>query len=169
MTPVLRFVRERLVFPILGTKFAQRRLFKKVSQLEVKYDGSLTEFSSGSSSIRAGARAPDVLFGGTGGRVSLFELLGKFGTIALLGPASNNQSLAKSLGALNIRAFVVAPGELEDVYSDFARLYGATGPFLCLIRPDGHVGMFQGEADPAAVADYLKKIRNAERVEKAFA
>jgi hypothetical protein len=77
--------------------------------------------------------------------------------------------VAKSLGALNVRSFVVAPDELEDVYFDFARLYGATGPFLCLIRPDGHVGLFQREADPAALADYLKKIRNAERVEKAFA
>ena len=169
MNPVLRFVRERLVFPILGTEFVQRQLFKKVSQLEVKYGGSLTEFSSGNALIRAGGRAPDVVFAAAGGRVSLFELLGKFGTIALLGPASNNQSLAKSLGALNVRSFVVAPDGLEDVYSDFARLYGAQGPFLCLIRPDGHVGIFQHAADPAALADYLKKIRSSEGVEKAFA
>jgi FAD binding domain len=165
MSPVLRFVRERIVFPILGTQFVQQRLFKRVSQLELRYRGSLTELSSASDLIRAGDRAPDVLFAAGGARVSLFELLGKFGMVALLGRAPNNQSIAAPLAALNIRSFVIAPGEMEDVHSDFARLYGAQGPFLYLIRPDGHVGMFQKEANAASLSEYLKKIRNREAVD----
>jgi len=169
MNPVLRFVRERIVFPILGTEFVQQRMFRRVSQLEIGYRGSLTECSSGNGLIPAGGRAPDILFAVGGARMSLFELLRKFRMIALLGPAPSNQSLAGALAALNIRSFVVAPGEMEDVHSDFARLYGARGPFLYLIRPDGHVGLYQQEAEPTLLADYLKKVRSIEAVEKAFA
>jgi 2-polyprenyl-6-methoxyphenol hydroxylase-like FAD-dependent oxidoreductase len=168
MNPVLRFIRERIVFPILGTEFAQRRLFKTVSQLELNYNSSLAELSSGSSLIGAGDRAPDVVFRSEGRNISLFELLGKSGMIALLGSAPNNQSVAESLDSLNIRSFVVAPDEMEDVYSDFARLYGARGRFLFLIRPDGHVGFYQQEADAASLREYLKKIRSVDAVEKAF-
>ena len=170
MNPFLRFVRERIVFPILNTDFIQRRLFARVSQLEIRYRGSLAPNAGNVDvQVRAGDRAPDVLFSDKGARVSLFDLLGKFGMIALLGPSPNNQSLTDSLGALNIRSFVVAPGQLEDVYSDFARLYGARGSFLYLLRPDGHAGLFQDRADPALLAEYLKKMRDHSAVENAFA
>jgi 4,5-epoxidase len=169
MNPVLRFIRERIVFPILGRGFVQRQLFKKVSQLEIRYRSALTQLSTGGSRIRAGDRAPDVVFVADGAKVSLFALLGKFGMIALLGPGGNNRRLLDALTALRIRAFVLAPGELEDVYSDFARLYGGTGPFLWLIRPDGHVGLFQSPAEAKALATYLKKMRAPDDVAKAFA
>jgi 2-polyprenyl-6-methoxyphenol hydroxylase-like FAD-dependent oxidoreductase len=168
MNPILRFVREQIVFPILGTNFVQRRLFKMVSQLELKYRGRLTELSTGRARIRAGDRAPDVVFRRDGSKVSLFELLRKFGMIALLGPTANSQSLSQSLEALRIHPFIVAPGQLEDVYSDLARLYGADGPFLWLIRPDGHVGVFQACVDPASLANYLRKLRADVAVARAF-
>jgi FAD binding domain len=169
MNPFLRFIRERIVFPIMNTTFIQRRFFARVSQLEIRYRGSLARTDDTVDVlVRAGDRAPDVLFSDKGGRVSLFELLGKFGMIALLGPSPNNQSLAESFSALNIRSFLVAPGQLEDVYSDFARLYGAQSSFLYLLRPDGHVGLFQHEVEPASLAVYLKKLRAADAVEAAF-
>jgi 2-polyprenyl-6-methoxyphenol hydroxylase-like FAD-dependent oxidoreductase len=169
MNPVMRFVRERLVFPILRTDFAQARMTARMSQLEMNYrESSLAELSSRSARVRAGDRAPDVLFKSENANVSLFDLLGKFGMIALLGSAPNNQSLANSLGRLNIRAFIVAPRHLEDIHSDFARLYSAQGSFLYLIRPDGHVGLFQREAEAESVTAYLKKIRAADDVERAF-
>jgi 2-polyprenyl-6-methoxyphenol hydroxylase-like FAD-dependent oxidoreductase len=168
MNPILRFVRERIVFPILGTQFVQTWLFKKVSQLELKYRGGLTEFSSGGAFIQAGDRAPDIVFRNERGNVTLFELLGEFGLIALQGAGETNHAVAKSLAALGIRAFVIAPGQVEDIYSDFARLYGAKGSFLYLIRPDGHVGLFQARVDPASLAAYLKKIRSSSVVENAF-
>jgi 2-polyprenyl-6-methoxyphenol hydroxylase-like FAD-dependent oxidoreductase len=169
MNPVVRFVRERIVFPLMNTAFVQRRLFARVSQLEIRYRGSLAVDSDQPKlGVKGGNRAPDVLFSSNGARVSLFELLAKFGMIALLGLAENNQSVARALGALNIRAFIVAPGQMEDIYSDFARLYGAQGSFLYLIRPDGHVGLFQGKADPVSLAAYLKKMRAVDAVAAAF-
>jgi 2-polyprenyl-6-methoxyphenol hydroxylase-like FAD-dependent oxidoreductase len=169
MNPILRFIRERILFPILGTEFVQRRLLQKVSQLELSYHSSLAELSSGHSLIGAGDRAPDVLFRNEGRNISLFELLGKFGLLALLGLAENNQRTLDLLHAVNIRGFVVSPGrDLEDLFSDFGRLYGVQGSFLYLIRPDGHVGLFQKKADPVSLGQYLKKIRTIEGVEKAF-
>ena len=173
MNPLLRFARERIVFPILRTASAQRLLFAKVSQLEVRYRSSLAVHEKGASPgvrVRAGDRAPDVVFAKGKSHVSLFELLGKFGWVALLGRAGNNPRIIDLLGRLNIHAVAVSnEGDLRDVYGDFFRLYGATGPFLYLIRPDGHVGLFQGEANPKSLARYLQKLRGVDAVEKAFA
>lgn len=180
MKPVFRFVRERIVFPIMRTAFAQRLLFAKASQLEVNYRGrSLAMHCDQAFSrvrVRAGDRAPDVVFKRGSDRVSLFQLIGKFGMLALFGPGQNSHQISAALAALHIRSFIVStqssgtlPGEyLEDLYSDFARLYGANGPFLYLIRPDGHVGLFQRQPEANALATYLKRIRAAEAVEKAF-
>lgn len=181
MHPVLRFVRERMVFPILRTGFVQRRLIGNASQLEVNYRGrSLAVQAAQKFSrvrVRAGDRAPDVVFKRGAEKVSLFRLLGTFGLLGLFGPGRNSHQMSAALAALHIRSFIIStqsagtlPDQyLEDLYADFARLYGAQGPFLYLIRPDGHVALFQQQAEAGALGIYLKKIRAAEAVEKAFA
>ena len=147
MNPVLRFVREKLVFPILRTGFVQRRLIGNASQLEVNYRGRSLAARSGKASsrvrVRAGDRAPDVLFKRGDEKVTLFRLIGTFGMLALFGPGQNSLRLTAALATLHIRSFIVStqsagtlPDEyLEDLYADFARLYGAQGPFLYLLRP----------------------------------
>jgi 2-polyprenyl-6-methoxyphenol hydroxylase-like FAD-dependent oxidoreductase len=181
LNPIAGFVRERLLVPILRRRFVQRRMFAKLSQLEMNYRGrSLSVHSDGMFSrvrVRAGDRAPDVVFEKTGEKLSLFRLLGSSGMIALLGPGENSQKIAGVLMALGVRPFLVSPNgsemppaeRLEDLHGDFARLYGAQGPFLYLVRPDGHVGFFQRRADPRGLASYLKKIRAPGVVEKSFA
>lgn len=181
MNPLLRFVRERLVFPVLRTGFVQRRIIGNASQLEVNYRGRslAVNFDKAFSGVRvqAGDRAPDVLFKRGDEKVTLFRLLGTFGMLALFGPGQNSHRITAALEALHIRSFIVStqsagtlPDQyLEDFYADFARLYGAQGPFLYLLRPDGHVTLFQHQAEAAALATHLKKIRAAEDVESAFA
>ncbi|MEY2490172.1 MAG: hypothetical protein QOC70_2114 [Verrucomicrobiota bacterium] len=181
MNPVARFVRERLLFPILRTPFVQRRLFAKLSQLEMNYRGrSLSVHSDAPFSrvrVRAGDRTPDVVFEKAGEQVSLFQLIGSYGMIALLGPGEKSHGMAGALVALGVRPFIVATKEantqsaerLVDLYGDFARLYGAQGPFLYLIRPDGHVALFQRRMEGSGLARYLKKIRAPESVAKALA
>lgn len=180
MNPIVRFLREQLVFRFLRTAFAQRRLFGRVSQLEVNYrESSLAAHFDQSFSrirVRAGDRAPDVVFKRGSEKVSLFQLIGSFGMLALFGPGQNSHRMTAALAGLHIRSFIVSaqsagtlPDEyLEDLHGDFARLYGANGPFLYLIRPDGHVALFQQQAEAGALATYLKKIRAREAVEKAF-
>jgi len=181
MNPVLRFVREWIVFPVIGTAFAQRLLFAKVSQLEMNYRGrSLSVHSDAIFSrvqVRAGDRTPDVVFKRGGEKASLFQLIGTFGMIALLGPGKNVGKIAGAFSALGVRPFLVTPDVtstppaecLEDLYGDFARLYGARGPFLYLVRPDGHVALFQRRPEPRTLFNYLKKIRASEAVKRAFA
>jgi 2-polyprenyl-6-methoxyphenol hydroxylase-like FAD-dependent oxidoreductase len=181
MNPIVRFMRERLVFPILRTSFAQRRLFGRVSQLEMNYrKSSLAAHFDQSFSrvrVRAGDRAPDVVFKRGRDKVSLFQLIGSFGMLALFGPGQNSHKISAVLAMLHIRSFIVStqsagklPDQyLKDLYSDFARLYGADGPFLYLIRPDGHVALFQRQAEANSLSIYLKNIRAADAVEKAFA
>lgn len=181
MHPIMRFVRERLVFPILRRPFVQGRMMGRMSQLEMNYrGGSLAAHFDRRFSrvrVRAGDRVPDVVFKRGSAKVSLFELIGRFGMLALFGPDQESREIADALAALNIRSFNVStPGAgnvpdqyLEDVYSDFTRLYGAEGPFLYLIRPDGHVAFFQRSADPAPLAAYLKRIRSPQAVDAAFA
>jgi hypothetical protein len=181
MNPLLRFVRERLVFPVLRTGFIQRRLIGNASQLEVNYRGRslAVNFDKAFSGVRvhAGDRAPDVLFKRGDEKVTLFRLLRTFGMLALFGPGQNSHRITAALDALHIRSFIVStqsagtlPDQyLEDLYADFARLYGAHSPFLYLLRPDGHVALFQRQAEAGALATYLKKIRAPEAVDKAFA
>lgn len=181
MNPFLRFVRERLVFPVLRTGFVQRGLIGTASQLGVSYRGRslAVNFDKAFSGVRvqAGDRAPDVLFKRSDESVTLFRLIRMFGMLALFGPGQNSHRLTAALEALHIRSFIVStqsagtlPDQyLEDLFADFARLYGAQGPFLYLLRPDGHVLLFQRQAEAGALATYLKKIRAPGAVEKAFA
>jgi 2-polyprenyl-6-methoxyphenol hydroxylase-like FAD-dependent oxidoreductase len=181
MNPFAGLVRERLLVPILRWRFVQRRMFAKLSQLEMNYRGrSLSAHFDGMFSrvrVRAGDRTPDVVFEKAGEKVSLFQLLASSGMIALLGPCENNRGIAGALAALRVRPFIVssngsevAPAErLGDLHGDFARLYGAQGPYLYLIRPDGHVALFQRRAEAPALAAYLKRIRRSEAVERSFA
>lgn len=180
MNPIARFVRERLLVPMLRTQFVQRRMFAKLSQLEMNYRGrSLAAHFDGMFSrvrVRAGDRTPDVVFEKAGEKVSLFQLIGSCGMVALLGAGAMSQENAGALVALGVRPFIVSPkdaemppaGCLEDLYGDFARLYGAQGPFLYLIRPDGHVALFQRRAEARSLAAYLKKIRGPEIVARIF-
>ena len=180
MNPIVRFVREQLVFPVLRTAFVQRRLIGKASQLEMNYRrGSLSAHFDRPFTrvrVRAGDRIPDVVFKKGGDKVSLFQLIGNGGMLALLGPCENNSEIARALATLHIRPFIILPADdktlpdefLQDLHGDFARLYGPHGAFLYLIRPDGHVALFQQRAEPRELARYLKKVRGSEAVEKAF-
>lgn len=180
LNPIAGFARERLLVPILRRPFVQRRLFAKLSQLEMNYRGrSLSAHIDGLFSrlrVRAGDRTPDIVFEKAGEKASLFELLGRCGMIALLGPGEHTAEIAARLATLHIRAFVVSANGAEmpagecvkDIHGDFARLYGAQGSFLYLIRPDGHVGLFQRQMEPCSLAAYLGKIRSSEVVEEKF-
>jgi 2-polyprenyl-6-methoxyphenol hydroxylase-like FAD-dependent oxidoreductase len=173
LNPIAGFVRERLLVPVLRRPFVQRRMFAKLSQLEMNYRGRrLSAHFDGMFSrvrVRAGDRTPDVVFEKAGEAESLFHLIGRCGMIALLGPGEHAEEITGKLATLHIPAFIVSPngadsvadGNLKDINGDFARLYGAQGSFLYLIRPDGHVGLFQRRMEPRSLAAYLKKIRGS--------
>jgi 4,5-epoxidase len=183
-TPLLRLLRDRLVLPLLRRAFVQRRLVRRLSQLDLGHRGSaLARPSAGArrgARLRPGDRAPDVLFrrGDNGEALTLFRLLGVGRCVALIAaPAA--PGIAEALERLDIRACIVAgpgvasgaPGEagiaLADAHGDFARLYRLAARRLCIVRPDGFIG-FVGEPGDG-LREWLGLIRAPETIARAFA
>ncbi len=186
-----RLFRDRVVLPLLRSRAMQKRLTRKMSQLDVNHRGASLSVHQEKgllrrARVRAGDRTPDVLFRGarTGEEVSLFDLLGDSRPIVLLGLGEDvagvrlrrTRRLIEALVRLGVGCSPVVPeasryeGEaLIDAGGEFGRLYGARGEFLYLIRPDGYVGLFQRPVDERALRAYLAKLFGAEAVEGAFA
>ena len=57
---------------------------------------------------------------------------------------------------------------LIDVHGDFLSLYGLGQTFICLIRPDGHVGLILRSLTTPGLPDYLAKICDPAKVRLAF-
>ncbi|MDQ3638229.1 MAG: FAD-dependent monooxygenase [Actinomycetota bacterium] len=185
--------RDRVVLPLLRSRVMQKRLTRRLSQLDMNYRGtSLSDHQEtgllGRARVRAGDRAPDVVFrdARTGAETSLFASLGHSRLVALFGqgqdPAGTEdrttriEQLMEALGRLGVECFLVWPEStrqpdegLVDIYGDFHRLYGARGEFLYLIRPDGYVGLFQRLLDERALQTYMAKLFRADAIDSAFA
>jgi 2-polyprenyl-6-methoxyphenol hydroxylase-like FAD-dependent oxidoreductase len=189
-SPAMRMLRDWVVLPVLRTHFVQRRLFGKLAQLHVNYRGSSlsrTETSNWFSRPRrrGGDRAPDICFerGSDGASVTLFELLSAVRPIALLSPAAGGSSeksrdLIERLRRLNIDAFRVVDsvdatqsGEqftLRDIHGEFRRVYGLRANSLCLIRPDGHLGLVQQPFCEETLKQYLQSLCSPQALSSAF-
>jgi hypothetical protein len=172
-----QLLRDQVVLPLLRRSTMQKRLNRKMSQLDMNYrELGLSAHQEtgllGRARVRAGDRTPDVLFrdARTNEQTSLFTLLSRSQLFALLGPSGQPEKIARltqSLGRLGIACFQVLPeaahsahevASLIDVTGEFQRLYGARGEFLYLIRPDGYAGLFQRPIDERALRAYLTKL-----------
>ncbi len=173
-TPLSRLLRDWVILPVLRNGWVRKKMFSKLSQLHVGYrDSSLSRHEDrggwlARTRLRAGDRAPDVAFvrADTGEKATLLRLLQPLRPVALLGTAGIDHARAEKLlhllGGHDIDAYFLGPQavgpatrRLLDAHGDFARLYGMAGEFLCLIRPDDHIGLFQRPIDEARLLDYL--------------
>ena len=178
----LRLVRDLVVLPILRNEWVQRRMFGRFSQLHVHYRHSSLSQDDRSwwrrRRINAGDRAPDVAFihRPSGSLKTLFGLMASLRPLVLFNSVSNPSRLCTCLRLLDIDAYDVQPDPtvgaipqtLWDVYGDFDALYGLRRDFLCLIRPDGHVGVIQSPPDQEGLIDYLVLISAPSQVQRAF-
>ena len=171
-----RLLRDLLVLPLLRRGWMRRKTAIKMSQLTVNYRTSRLSRQEGGRGrfagpkLKAGDRAPDVAFhdGGSGEKVTLFELLGPLRPVVLLSEGSLSVELLRELRGRDVEIRVIAapksgslgvnPNCLEDVHGSFRAIYGMKGDFLCLIRPDGHIGLFQQKIDLASLRSYLDLI-----------
>jgi 2-polyprenyl-6-methoxyphenol hydroxylase-like FAD-dependent oxidoreductase len=172
----LRILRDYAVLPLLRRAWVQRRLFGKLSQLHVHYrDSSLSEDARRAWSrrrLRAGDRAPDVVFRRRdGSRTTLFDLMKPLNPVVLFNGTSAMPDLNRQLEGLDIDGYSVAPQfrtqpeptcDLIDHTGDFAALYGLTKDFLCLVRPDGHIGFVGAPRDAKRFHRYLARLCNPE-------
>ena len=182
----LRILRDTIVLPILRNRWVQRRMFGKFSQLHVHYRRSSLsrEYRSGwwasRGVIRAGDRAPDVAFTDTrsGSQTTLFSLMTPLRPVILFNGLLDHSRWGEQLRLVDIDAYAVtspvstqdnSTAQLRDRTGDFARLYGFRGPFVCLIRPDGHVGFVQVRPDPHQLLNYLSLICAPIRLQRVLA
>ena len=191
-SPARRLFRDRVVLPLLRSRAMQKRLTRRMSQLDLNYrESSLSVHQEkglvGRARVRAGDRTPDVVLrcAGSGKETSLFERLGHSRQIALFGlddavadeRLRSIERLMESLGRLGVECSLVLPETprrghdrevLIDASGDFRRLYGAHGEFLYLIRPDGYVGLFQRPVDGRGLRAYVARLFGTKAVEDAF-
>ncbi len=178
-TRAMQALRDFVVLPLLRSPWVQKRMFSKLSQLHVAYrDSRLSQHDDRHlirrTRIRAGDRAPDILFRdlATGEATTLFKMLEPLRPVALISANSLvgaearvaaltdqcRQSGVDAYWLTNNAAQVASENVncLFDIDGEFATLYGMIGEFLCLIRPDDHVGLFQRPIDEERLAGYLK-------------
>jgi len=174
--PITKLIRDLIVLPVMRSEFVQRKLFAKLAQLHVNYRGNQLSQHYDScltrTILKAGDRAPDVAFRVRDKTITLFELLRPFRPIALA--RFDDKTSQARIAAIKTRLRVadlamytfaeresdspLDPDSLLDIHGDFARLYGMRSEFFCLIRPDGHIGLFQTPIDEDAIADYVARI-----------
>jgi 2-polyprenyl-6-methoxyphenol hydroxylase-like FAD-dependent oxidoreductase len=176
---LLRAIRDLIVLPVLRNTWVQRRMFGRLSQLHVHYRRSSLSRAVGAEwhwlGLRAGDRAPDVTFtdARTGSRTTLFRLMSSMRPVVLFHSVANGRDLIERCQSVDVDAYeIVTSGDgsrsgLLDTYGDLSALYGLTHDFLCLLRPDGHVGLI-GAADTQALIEYLRLISDSSAVERAF-
>lgn len=109
----------------------------------------------------------------SGTRTTLFKfnVMASLLPVVLLNGVPRAAELCERLRRLKIAAHVVhefrkagsttLDSGLLDVHGDFATLYGLKRNFVCLIRPDGYVGLVQSSAEPQGLMDYLELICDA--------
>ena len=109
--------------------------------------------------------------------MTLFNLMRPLRPIVLFNGVSDSQRLCSRLRRLHIEAYELnvastktepAGTQLVDVYGDFGALYDLRSDFLCLIRPDGHVGLVQAPFNETRLIDYLAHITAPSEVRRCF-
>jgi 2-polyprenyl-6-methoxyphenol hydroxylase-like FAD-dependent oxidoreductase len=180
----LRLLRDSIVLPVLRNPWFQRRMFGKFSQLHVHYRRSSLSHEQARSwwprqgVIRAGDRAPDVAFTDmrSGSETTLFKLMASLRPIVLFNGIANAHQLSERLRLVDIDAYDAigdastqhSAAVLVDRHGDFAKLYGLRTNFVCLIRPDGHIGLVQIRPDEEGLQRYLALISEPSQLQRAF-
>jgi hypothetical protein len=185
----LRVLRDYLTVPGLRRPGLQRRMLDPFTHLQANYRSSRLSRQEDRRALprtrlRAGDRAPDFALRTARGEArSLFQLLSAGRPVVLIGPGewSRGEGLLYRLFELleraDVDAVLVARDSepwwhaheqcLIDSHDDLERLYGLQSPFLCLVRPDDHVGLLQVPIDEPALRDYLPELCSSEQLEPA--
>jgi hypothetical protein len=189
--PWIRVLRDSVILPILRMKSFQNRMFGKLSQLHVNYRTNRLARHEVSwwikgPNLKAGDRVPDIAFQfyDSAGMVTLFELIRNCRPIVLIGAENLRTekqtgyfiSLIKGLMNLNLLPYVIVKNNFDqpipsnycliDIFGDFEKIYGLNEDFLCIIRPDGHLGLVQKPFRVKGLEKYLQNICSTEDVSR---
>ena len=156
--PLLVFTRMH-VFPyiaqfLFSLDAVKKFVFPRISQIAINYQDDTLSRQTGTFKVKAGDRMPWFEIGGRSVyddlRNPLFHLLifhdGK-SEIPLL-PETLMQ---KFEGQIDSHFYSLFPHIVD--------LFGATGSFFLIVRPDNYIGLISDDLSAKAVADYLDLIR----------
>lgn len=153
-----QWLRDHVVLPLLSTTWVQRRMVRKLTQLDMHYRGRRLSVDAGRvGRLRAGDRAPDVVLvdPADGGRSTLFSHLQAGRFVALAFGTGDDAGLEEVLRRRGVTLVRAALGRAE-----LTRLYAPRPGSLLLVRPDGYLG-YVGPADARRVAAYLDALWGA--------
>jgi 2-polyprenyl-6-methoxyphenol hydroxylase-like FAD-dependent oxidoreductase len=188
----LRALRDHVTIPALRRPGFQRHMLEPFTRFHASYRASRLSSHQdhrpfGTTKLHAGDRAPNVgLRRASGEATSLFQLLSGGKPLVLIGPGDFSRGdeafvnrFFRLLDPLDIDAMLVARQSepwwhhydrcLIDIHDDIERLYGLQPPFLCLVRPDDHIGLIQMPINEAALRSYLLAICPGHRTDVASA
>lgn len=169
----MNLVRRAFFWALSRTPALREKLSNRVGQLSIRYINSpiINEKNTPKNApVLPGERAPDAVISGT---MTLFDYFKQPRHTVLiftgLTPSSRANEEAKVLYSwlrecfdhlVQVYAVVVNPIDIEtgvilDTTGALHKAYAATGPRLCIIRPDGVVGLFQELLDEEAVQSYF--------------
>lgn len=151
-----KWFRDRIFLPLLATAFVQRRLVRRMSQLDQGYRGTSLARAvprTWRHGLIAGDRAPDVILRDG---ASLFSCLGP-APLALL--AQEEPVLTRCLARLGIAVAVLGPAG--------RRVYGGENE-LWLLRPDGYIAYRGALSRPEGLVRLLSRFYSARAVHAAF-
>jgi 4,5-epoxidase len=144
---VARFLRDRVIIPLMNKASMQKRVWEMLSQLKVTYRKGPLGHQGRGKGLLPGDRVPsiDCVRAEGGGKTALHDELGKKWALVIPGQVASEEyaaAVAKRLG--------------DDSVVTLVADHDATGEIM-LVRPDAHLG-WRGKPDPAALDRWLTTV-----------
>jgi 2-polyprenyl-6-methoxyphenol hydroxylase-like FAD-dependent oxidoreductase len=155
--PVAAFVRLH-IFPSVARLLSRmnvvrRFVFPRIAQIAINYRGMSLNRQAGEFKVKAGDRMPWFEIDGASIydrlREPRFHLVGFFDGKADV-PTLPDDLLHEWEGRIDT---TVIP-----LYPEIAAIFGTTGSFYLILRPDNYIGLISGDLSPQVVRDYLNLI-----------
>lgn len=146
--PVVGVLRDRVLLPLVGLPWLQRRIWRKASQLDITYrTGPLAQRPNfRRAGLRSGDRVPDMVVSRSDGRSTRLhaELRGRWGLVS--SRQGTSAPIAELVGGR------LGQQRVTELTSD-----SVAPNRVLLIRPDGHLG-WQGDRDAESASSWLAAI-----------
>jgi 2-polyprenyl-6-methoxyphenol hydroxylase-like FAD-dependent oxidoreductase len=154
--PVLTYIRTHIFPYIAGAAFSldavKKFMFPRISQIGINYRDSSLSNTDGSFSVKAGDRMPYFEVENESIYNRLHEP--KFHLITFFDGENKSQINTEELSA-DLIDFHEMP-----LYPNVAEIFGTSGTFSILLRPDNYVGLITTESSTETISGYLNKISN---------
>jgi hypothetical protein len=171
--PGMNWVRRLLFYIVARSKKIREKMSNRVGQLTIRYEKSAIinyVTCEAPENIKPGLRAPDVIISGS---MHLFDYFKHPRHTILIFTGyeafGRTQEEAKALYSWLrecydhlMQAYIVVkePIDIEqnsilDNEGHLHRAYGAQGSRLCIVRPDGVIGLYQALLDEEAIQNYF--------------